>query len=81
MDPLAITSLYLLLAWIISGSAALLLIYGVVRVAVSRGLRDHHNWLEKNRRAASAAADKGFTGEPLFPPITPQLSAADRGVD
>lgn len=81
MDPLAITSLYLLLTWIISGSAVLLLIYGVVRVAVSRGLRDHHNWLVKNHRAASAAADKGFTGEPQFPPITPQPSTADRTVD
>lgn len=75
------TLLYPLLAWIISGSAALLLIYGVVRVAVSRGLRDHHHWLEKNRRAAAAAADRGFTGEAQFPPITPQLSAADRAAD
>ena len=28
---------------------ALLLIYGVVRVAVARGLRDHQLWMERNR--------------------------------
>ena len=37
-------------AYIVVGVAlALLLLYGVVRVAVARGMRDHHRWLEKNR--------------------------------
>ena len=28
---------------------SLLLLYGVVRVAVARGLRDHQLWMERNR--------------------------------
>ena len=34
---------------VVSVALALLLLYGVVRVAVARGMRDHHRWLEKNR--------------------------------
>ena len=41
-------------AYIVVGvAAALLLLYGVIRVAVARGMRDHHKWLEKNRAAPS----------------------------
>ena len=28
---------------------AMLLLYGIIRVAVARGLRDHQLWLEKHR--------------------------------
>lgn len=46
MDYLPMFGLYSLLIPILMTIAALLLLYGVVRVAVSRGLRDHHRWLQ-----------------------------------
>tara|TARA_B100000519_G_C14225774_1_gene429921 strand:- start:1548 stop:1769 length:222 start_codon:yes stop_codon:yes gene_type:complete len=36
-------------AYVVVSVALALLLYGVVRVAVARGIRDHHRWLEKNR--------------------------------
>lgn len=60
--------LYVVIAWIISGSVVLLLIYGVVRVAVSRGLRDHHKWMEKNR--TEGPVGRRAVDSP-FPTITP----------
>lgn len=33
------------------GAVTLLLLYGIIRVAVARGLRDHQLWMEKNRPA------------------------------
>jgi uncharacterized membrane protein len=44
--------LYAILVAVIPTVIALLLLYGVVRVAVARGLRDHQLWMEKNRPTA-----------------------------
>jgi len=38
-----------ILLWIVGTAIALLLLYGVVRVAVARGLRDHQLWMERMR--------------------------------
>lgn len=46
MDYMPVFGLYALLIPLLITSVALLLLYGVVRVAVSRGLRDHHKWLQ-----------------------------------
>jgi uncharacterized membrane protein len=37
---------------IVLGCVGLLLLYGIVRVAVARGMRDHQLWMEKNRPAS-----------------------------
>ncbi|WP_403021006.1 hypothetical protein [Salinibacterium sp. GXW1014] len=38
-----------IVGWVVVPAMALLLLYGVIRVAVARGLRDHQLWMEKNR--------------------------------
>lgn len=47
---------------------ALLLLYGVVRVAVARGMRDYHKWAEKQQPASSGR--RSATRDD-YPPITP----------
>ena len=42
---------------------SLLLLYGIVRVAVARGLRDHQLWMEKHR---SEYFDQHY--QPITPP-------------
>ncbi len=56
MDLLATGALYSLLIPIIGACIALLLLYGVIRVAVARGLRDHYLWLERNRPNGSGTS-------------------------
>ncbi len=46
--PLIGIAFYLALA-----ALALLLLYGVIRVAVARGMRDHQQWLERTGRAST----------------------------
>ena len=80
MNPFALISLYAILGWVIAGTSGLLLLYGVVRVAVSRGLRDHQKWMEKHRpqtieqnRPASPRASVGqYFGYGLAPLDPPQ---------
>jgi len=49
MDLFALTGIYAVLFWVVGLCVLLLLLYGVIRVAVARGLRDHYEWVEKNR--------------------------------
>jgi uncharacterized membrane protein len=46
---------------ILASCIGLLLLYGVVRVAVARGLRDHQLWMEKHR---PGLADQHTPGMP-----------------
>jgi len=55
MEPFALISL-IILGWVIAITTALLLLYGVIRVAVGRGLRDHQKWMEKHRPQPNAQA-------------------------
>jgi hypothetical protein len=48
MDPFAAAGLYALLLWVIGACITLLALYGVIRVGVSRGMRDHYKWVKKN---------------------------------
>ena len=38
-----------ILMYLVGVAIVLLLLYGVIRVGVARGMRDHHQWLERNR--------------------------------
>ena len=49
MDPNYALLLVPAIIWIVSVAAGLLLLYGVIRVGVSRGMRDHYNWVERER--------------------------------
>lgn len=40
---------YAIILSVVVPCIALLLLYGVIRVGVARGLRDHQQWMEKNR--------------------------------
>jgi hypothetical protein len=46
-----------ILFYVVGVAIALLLLYAVIRVGVSRGMRDHQRWMERNR--------------PQAPPYTP----------
>ena len=48
MDLLVLTGLYAILVPVVGTCVALLLLYGVIRVAVARGMRDHYRWMERN---------------------------------
>ena len=81
MDIVTMTSLYALLFSVVGACLALLLLYGIIRVAVARGMRDHFLWLEKNRPAGRQTPPAretigqylGFSnGTPA--PITPERS-------
>jgi uncharacterized membrane protein len=64
-----LTTFGVVFAWIITVIPIMLLFYGVVRVAISRGLRDHQLWMEKHRpNAALRAPDAGQA--PITPPPT-----------
>lgn len=60
MGRMDLTWWYLLapvLLYVVGVALTLLLLYGVIRVGVARGLRDHQLWMERNR--------------PQSPPYTP----------
>ena len=38
-----------ILLYLVGLAIALLLLYGVIRVGVSRGMRDHYQWVERTR--------------------------------
>lgn len=38
-----------ILLWLVGVAIVLLLLYGVIRVGVARGLRDHQLWMERMR--------------------------------
>lgn len=44
-------ALYAVLLPLLGAIVGFLILYGIIRVGVSRGLRDHHRWLELNRPA------------------------------
>ncbi|TFB58966.1 hypothetical protein [Cryobacterium sp. Sr3] len=75
MDLVAMTSLYVLLFSVVGACLALLLLYGIIRVAVARGMRDHYLWLEKNRPAGRQMPPAretigqylGFSNGPITP--------------
>jgi uncharacterized membrane protein len=46
-----------ILLYLVGIAITLLLLYGVIRVGVARGMRDHQLWMERNR--------------PQAPPYTP----------
>ncbi|TFD86469.1 hypothetical protein E3T61_16305 [Cryobacterium lactosi] len=72
MDSFTLISLYALILWVIVPAVGLLLLYGVVRVAVSRGLRDHQKWMEKNRPGGWAPPEQRSTmGQYLGFGVTP----------
>lgn len=78
------TGLYALLIPVIGGCLALLLLYGIIRVAVARGMRDHYLWLEKNRPLGRQTAPAGETIGQYFgfsngtpAPIIPERSTLD----
>ncbi|PPL20131.1 hypothetical protein [Microterricola pindariensis] len=50
MDNDTVLALYPLLLPAIGFCIGLLLLYGVIRVAVARGLRDHYRWVERRRQ-------------------------------
>ncbi len=53
MDYYALTAvIYAVLLPLLGAIIGLLILYGIIRVAISRGLRDHHKWLELNRPSA-----------------------------
>jgi hypothetical protein len=45
---------------ILGACLSLLILYLIIRHAVSAGLRDHQKWLEKNRPPASAPMGGGY---------------------
>ena len=49
MDFLALAGLYGIIFPTIGVCLLLLLLYGIIRVGVARGMRDHQMWMEKNR--------------------------------
>jgi len=49
MDLFTLTGIYAVLFWAVGLCVLLLLLYGVIGVAVARGVRDHYEWVEKNR--------------------------------
>jgi hypothetical protein len=49
MDIAAAAGLYSIVFIIVGACLTLLVLYGIIRVAVARGMRDHHLWLEKHR--------------------------------
>jgi uncharacterized membrane protein len=59
-----LTTFGVVFIWIITVIPILLLLYGVVRVAVSRGLRDHQKWMEKNRPVAPPQSTAGYFPNP-----------------
>ena len=40
-----------ILLYLVGAAITLLLLYGVIRVGVSRGMRDHYQWVERTRPA------------------------------
>lgn len=55
MDLLALAGLYGIIIFPMIGICLLLLLlYGVIRVAVAGGMRDHQIWMEKNRAPGRA---------------------------
>jgi UPF0716 family protein affecting phage T7 exclusion len=53
MDKVWLAAFFPLLLGIIGSCIGLLVLYGIIRVAVSRGLRDHQKWMERYRPADS----------------------------
>ncbi|MEX1079513.1 MAG: hypothetical protein WED09_10440 [Homoserinimonas sp.] len=47
-----VAALYAVLLPLLGAIVGLLVLYGIIRVGVSRGLRDHYRWLELNRASA-----------------------------
>lgn len=45
-----------ILFYLILVALALLLLYGIIRVAVARGMRDHQQWLEHTGRVGGPGA-------------------------
>jgi len=58
---LGLTLFGTLLIPVLAGAVSLLLLYGIIRVAVARGMRDHQLWMEKHR---SEFFDKHYQATP-----------------
>jgi len=66
MDAFSALGTLAILVWIVVPCLVLLLLYGVIRVAVARGLRDHQRWMEKHRpQAGQAIARRESIGQYL----------------
>ena len=46
-----------ILLYLVGVAISLLLLYGVIRVGVSRGMRDHYQWVERMRPARAEFGD------------------------
>lgn len=60
-----------IILYVVIPVVALLLLYFVIRIAVTLALRDHEKWLETRRDQASRSR---YPSEQHFPPITPSSS-------
>jgi len=49
MDFLRFLASSAIIVYIVLPCLSLLIFYAIIRVAVSRGMRDHQRWMEKNR--------------------------------
>ena len=72
MDNVWLAVFYPLISWVVASCFALLALYGVVRVAVSRGLRDHQKWMERNRPSTG-----GRSQPEDYRPISPSPSRVE----
>ena len=48
-----------ILLYVVGVAISLLLLYGVIRVGVSRGMRDHYQWVERTRPTRPAFDPEG----------------------
>lgn len=57
-----------IILYIVIPAVAILVLYLIVRIAITLALRDHERWLEKRR---TKAARTTYPAGQAFPPITP----------
>ncbi|WP_166865600.1 MULTISPECIES: hypothetical protein [unclassified Salinibacterium] len=66
-DLWAYLPLLIILIYVTLAALALLLLYGIIRVAVARGMRDHQRWLEQTGRVAGPGAGPATSYTPDGP--------------
>lgn len=58
-----------IILYVVIPAAAILILYIIIRIAVTLALRDHEKWMEKRRLNA---ARNTYPSRQAFPPITPE---------
>jgi hypothetical protein len=69
MDEFLQKSLDPMILYVVVPALAILVLYIVIRIAVTQSLRDHEKWVEKRRERASRMS---YPNNQAFPPITPE---------